>query len=50
VGGGSYFFGSIGVLLFGFEEQKKKYLPPLVKGNWVMGFAITEPKAGSDRD
>jgi alkylation response protein AidB-like acyl-CoA dehydrogenase len=41
-------FGAVELLLFGSEEQKKKYLPLLVKGDWVMGFAITEPEAGSD--
>jgi len=41
-------FGSDVLLLYGSEEQKKKYLPPLVKGDWVMGFSITEPEAGSD--
>jgi len=41
-------FGAQELLLYGSEEQKKKYLPPLVKGDWVMGFAITEPEAGSD--
>jgi len=41
-------FGAQELLLYGSEEQKKKYLPPLVKGEWVMGFAITEPEAGSD--
>ena len=41
-------FGSDILLLYGTEEQKKKYLPPIVKGDWVMGFSITEPEAGSD--
>jgi alkylation response protein AidB-like acyl-CoA dehydrogenase len=41
-------FGAQELLLYGSEEQKKKFLPPLVKGDWVMGFAITEPEAGSD--
>ncbi len=41
-------FGAKELVLFGTEEQKKKYLPPLVKGEWVMGFSITEPEAGSD--
>jgi alkylation response protein AidB-like acyl-CoA dehydrogenase len=41
-------FGAQELLLYGSEEQKKKYFPPLVKGDWVMGFAITEPEAGSD--
>jgi alkylation response protein AidB-like acyl-CoA dehydrogenase len=41
-------FGAEELQLFGSEEQKKKYLPPLVKGEWIMGFSITEPEAGSD--
>ena len=41
-------FGSEEILLFGTEEQKKKYLPTLARGDAIMGFAITEPDAGSD--
>jgi alkylation response protein AidB-like acyl-CoA dehydrogenase len=41
-------FGAKELILFGTEEQKKRCLPPLVKGEWVMGFSITEPEAGSD--
>jgi len=41
-------FGAKELILFGSEEQKKKYLSPLVKGEWVTGFSITEPEAGSD--
>ena len=41
-------FGAEEFLMFGSEEQKMKYLPPLVKGEAIMGFAITEPDAGSD--
>jgi alkylation response protein AidB-like acyl-CoA dehydrogenase len=41
-------FGSEELQFFGSEEQKKKYLPSLVKGERIMGFAITEPEAGSD--
>ncbi len=41
-------FGSELIQLFGTEEQKKKYLPPLTKGKAIMGTAITEPDAGSD--
>jgi alkylation response protein AidB-like acyl-CoA dehydrogenase len=40
--------GAEEVQLFGSEEQKKKYLPPLTRGERMMGFAITEPEAGSD--
>lgn len=41
-------FGSEELLLFGSDEQKKKYLLPLTKGDWICGFSITEPEAGSD--
>jgi alkylation response protein AidB-like acyl-CoA dehydrogenase len=41
-------FGAKELVFFGTEEQKKKYLSPLVKGECVMGFSITEPEAGSD--
>lgn len=41
-------FGAEEFLLFGTEEQKKKFLPPLTRGRAIMGFAITEPDAGSD--
>jgi butyryl-CoA dehydrogenase len=40
--------GTFPILLFGNEEQKKKYLPDLAKGKKVAAFAITEPEAGSD--
>ena len=41
-------FGSELIQLYGTEEQKKKYLPPLTRGEAIMGTAITEPDAGSD--
>jgi alkylation response protein AidB-like acyl-CoA dehydrogenase len=41
-------FGAEELQIFGSEQQKKKYLPPLVRGEWMMGFSITEPEAGSD--
>jgi len=41
-------FGSETLLLFGTEEQKRKYLPKVAQGKAIMGFAITEPDAGSD--
>lgn len=40
--------GSEFILFFGREEQKKKYLPLLPRGEAIMGMAITEPDAGSD--
>lgn len=33
---------------FGTETQKKKYLPPLCRGEALWGFGLTEPTAGSD--
>ncbi|NWF93471.1 MAG: acyl-CoA dehydrogenase family protein [Syntrophaceae bacterium] len=41
-------FGSEMILLFGTEEQKRKWFPPLVKAEAITGAAITEPDAGSD--
>jgi alkylation response protein AidB-like acyl-CoA dehydrogenase len=41
-------FGADMIELYGKEEQKKKYLIPLTRGEAVMGSAITEPDAGSD--
>ncbi|MEW5814444.1 MAG: acyl-CoA dehydrogenase family protein [Spirochaetota bacterium] len=40
--------GTIPILLFGSEEQKKKYLPRLAAGEILAAFALTEPGAGSD--
>ncbi len=45
---GSVVFGSDLILLYGTEEQKQRYLPPLTTGEAIMGAAITEPDAGSD--
>ncbi len=36
------------LLLYGTEEQKKKYLPKLATGELVGAYALTEPDAGSD--
>ena len=40
--------GTFPIVLFGNEEQKKKYLPDLASGKKVAAFAVTEPEAGSD--
>ncbi len=42
------YFGTQLIKLFGTEEQKKKYLPPICGGQWRCGMASTEPDAGSD--
>jgi acyl-CoA dehydrogenase len=36
------------ILLFGSDEQKKKYLAPLASGKRLGALAMTEPEAGSD--
>jgi len=36
------------ILEFGTEEQKQKYLPPLLKGGAIGSFAFTEPDTGTD--
>ena len=36
------------ISLFGSEAQKKKYLPPVAKGERLAAFALSEPQAGSD--
>jgi len=41
-------FGAEELLLYGSDEQKKRYLPPIFDAEGIMGFAITEPDAGSD--
>jgi alkylation response protein AidB-like acyl-CoA dehydrogenase len=40
--------GAMPILLFGSEEQKKKYLPPIASGEKLAAFALTEANAGSD--
>jgi len=40
--------GTYPILLFGNEKQKKKYLPPIAKGEKLAAFGLTEPNAGSD--
>lgn len=40
--------GSNPIFAFGSEEQKKKYLTPLAKGERLGGYGLTEPQAGSD--
>jgi acyl-CoA dehydrogenase len=41
-------FGLNPVVVFGNEEQKRRFLPPLIKGEEKACFAVTEPDAGLD--
>lgn len=36
------------LIQFGTEEQRKKFVPPLARGEKIGAFALTEPNAGSD--
>src|SRR6516225_3271600 len=36
------------ILRFGTPEQKEMFLRPLARGEWIGGFALSEPQAGSD--
>jgi acyl-CoA dehydrogenase family protein 9 len=40
--------GTKGIILFGSEEQKRKYLGPAASGNMIFSYALTEPRIGSD--
>ncbi len=40
--------GSLPIIFFGNKEQKKKYLPKIATGEWIVAYALTEPEAGSD--
>ncbi|MEA2348354.1 MAG: hypothetical protein QOG62_2141 [Thermoleophilaceae bacterium] len=40
--------GLKGIVLFGSDEQKERFLPDLASGRKLAGFALTEPGAGSD--
>ena len=40
--------GTLPILYYGTEEQKKKYLPKLATGEWAACYCLTEPDAGSD--
>ncbi|MED4904949.1 acyl-CoA dehydrogenase [Parageobacillus thermoglucosidasius] len=40
--------GTNPILYFGTEEQKKKYVPKLARGEYLGAFCLTEPGAGSD--
>jgi len=40
--------GTLPILLYGSEEQKKKYLPRIATGELMASYCLTEPDAGSD--
>jgi len=40
--------GTLHIFRYGSEEQKRKYIPPLLKGETLSAWALTEPGSGSD--
>jgi len=46
--GGQSGIGALPLLLFGSEEQKKRYLPKIATAELVAAYALSEPQAGSD--
>ncbi|MDW8331810.1 MAG: acyl-CoA dehydrogenase family protein [Cyclobacteriaceae bacterium] len=40
--------GTLPILYYGNEEQKRKYIPKLATGEWKAAYCLTEPDAGSD--
>ncbi len=40
--------GTLPILYFGTPEQKQKYIPKLINGEWAGAYGLTEPNAGSD--
>jgi len=40
--------GTLPIVYFGTEEQKKKYLTKLATGEWIAAYCLSEPQAGSD--
>ena len=40
--------GTLPILYFGSDTQKKKYLPKLATGEWKASYCLTEPGSGSD--
>lgn len=40
--------GTLPILYFGTNEQKQKYIPKLITGEWAGAYGLTEPNSGSD--
>lgn len=40
--------GTYPIYKFGTDEQKRKFIPPLARGEYLGSFGLTEPNAGSD--
>ncbi|HEU0065221.1 MAG TPA: acyl-CoA dehydrogenase family protein, partial [Flavisolibacter sp.] len=40
--------GTLPILYFGTDQQKQKYIPKLINGEWTGSYGLTEPGSGSD--
>ncbi|HMG68407.1 MAG TPA: acyl-CoA dehydrogenase family protein [Chitinophagaceae bacterium] len=40
--------GTLPILYFGTPEQRQKYIPKLISGEWIGSYGLTEPNSGSD--
>ena len=40
--------GTLPILYFGTDQQKQKYIPKLISGEWAGSYGLTEPGSGSD--
>ncbi len=40
--------GTLPIVWYGTEAQKRKYLPKLATGEWIAAYALSEPTSGSD--
>lgn len=46
--GASMILCGVPIWKLGTDAQKRRYLPPMASGEWVGGFALSEPTSGSD--
>ncbi len=46
--GATMTIGTLPIIIFGTEEQKKKYLPKIASGEYITSFGLTEASSGSD--
>jgi alkylation response protein AidB-like acyl-CoA dehydrogenase len=44
---GAHYLGTDAVLIGGDDDQRERYLPRAASGEWLAGFALTEPRGGS---
>ncbi len=45
---GAHYLGTDALLIAGDDDQRARYLPRAARGEWLAGFALTEPRGGSN--